>query len=97
LDGTKRASDAIYNMTAQLLAAILNFEAQAGQCSAATNAILDGLELLDDLDFTGIGPYAESTGKAKKNGAGSATPAQRTEALQLGEILDDYNNNVLCP
>jgi hypothetical protein len=50
---TKRASDPVFNMTAQLVAAILNEKAGAGH-SCIDPAIAEALRLLDKYNFNGI-------------------------------------------
>ena len=80
------ASDPAYNMAAQLLAARLNIAAGAGSCTAANQAIADGQALLDLINFNGTGNY--------KN---SMTAPQQASANTIAGILDDYNNNTLCP
>ena len=82
LAGKKSASDPAYNMAAQLLAAILNIQAGAGTCTAANEAIADGLALLDAINFNGTGSF--------KNAAGISG------ANAIAADLDAYNNNNLC-
>jgi uncharacterized cupredoxin-like copper-binding protein len=89
LDGTKRASDAAYELAAQLLAAELNYQAGAIQCQDATDAIADGQALLDLINFNATGSYLGPKVKGP-------TAIQRQEALALAATLDDYNNNLLC-
>jgi len=89
LDGTKRANDAAYGLAAQLLAAELNYQAGAGQCQAATDAIDDGQALLDLINFNATGGYLGPKVKG-------ATLVLRQQALALAATLDDYNNNLLC-
>ena len=88
-DGKKSASDPIYNMVAQLVAAKLNLNAGAGSCAALTNAISDADDLLTDVGFDGNMDY--------KKGADKLSRAQKAEANNLAGILDSYNNNELCP
>jgi hypothetical protein len=85
-NGKKMASDPAYNMAAQLLAARLNIAAGAGSCDDADDAMADGQALLDLINFTGTGAY--------KN---SMTAQQQADANEIAGILDDYNNNTLCP
>jgi hypothetical protein len=87
LDGRKAASDAAYNLAAQLLGAKLNVLAGAGTCPAATNAINNAQTLLANANFNGTGEYW----KGGKNAA-----AERATALLLAGILDNYNNGKLC-
>jgi len=85
--GKKMASDPAYNLFAQFFAAKLNYAAGAKQCPAATQAISDAQTLLDAINFTGTGTYANKM-----------TAAQKTQANTLAGILDSYNNNTLvCP
>ena len=88
--GKKQASDACYNLAAQLLAAQLNYTAGAGQCPAASSAIANAQALLVSVGFTGTGACLPSKGK------GSSDP-NFTLANSLAAILDSYNNNTLCP
>jgi hypothetical protein len=81
----KKANDAAYGLAAQLLAAKLNVSAGAGTCTAATNAIAGGQALLDAINFNGTGNYL------------TKASADRTAALNYATILDNYNNNNLCP
>jgi hypothetical protein len=85
LAGKNMASDAAYNMAAQLLAAKLNVSAGAGFCTAATDAIAAGQQLLDDINFIGTGQYLRPG------------HPRYTEAQNLAALLDSYNNNTLCP
>jgi len=98
LAGNKRASDPMYNMAAQLLAAQLNVVAGAGTCPAATTAISQGQALLDAVGFDGVKWYGGSTVKGKKGTAptGTMTTAQAVQANTLAGTLDAYNNNELC-
>jgi hypothetical protein len=86
LKGKKRASDAAYNLAAQLLGAKANLTAGAETCAPepfATIAAAD--DLLSSIGFDGIGPYLRS----RDPGYG--------EANALAETLDEYNNSMLCP
>lgn len=84
VSGANRASDAAYGLAAQLLAAELNVQNGAGACSAATTAIADAQDLLDDIDFTGTGEFLKSNS------------SNRTAANALASTLDSYNNGNLC-
>ena len=53
--GRNKASDAAYELGAQLLAARFNLAAGAETCSAVQQAVLDGQTLLDGINFTGSG------------------------------------------
>ncbi len=81
------ASDAAYNLAAQLLAADLNIQAGAGSCAAATSAITQGQALLTSINFRGTTGYLPAKAKNK---------AVRNHALSLANTLDLYNNNELC-
>jgi hypothetical protein len=83
--GKKMASDPAYNLAAQLLAAKLNLAA-TGACPAAVTAINAAQALLDAINFTGTGTYANKM-----------TAQQKALALQLATTLDQFNNNILCP
>jgi hypothetical protein len=82
--GTKKASDPLFNMAAQLLAADLNVFSGAGTCPAATSAINQAHALLSKYGFDGNG-YSPKL-----------TKADATLANQLATKLDRYNNNLLC-
>lgn len=86
-DGRKKASDPLYNMAAQLVAAELNLASGAYTCGAVANMVAGAEGLLANYSFTGFG-YAPSLTKADANLANS-----------LATKLDDYNNNRLgiCP
>lgn len=80
--GQKKASDPLFNMTAQLVAAELNYVAGAAQCGPVTSAISDANALLSRYGFTGNG-YT-----------GRLTAADSTLANTLATKLDNYNNNL---
>jgi hypothetical protein len=84
LSGKKMASDPLFNMTAQLLAADLNITAGAGACAAAITAINQGHALLTKYGFDGNG-YSPKL-----------TSADASLANSLATALDQYNNNKLC-
>ena len=84
--GKAKASDAAYELGAQLLAARFNLAAGARACSAVQGAVLDGQALLGQLDFTGSGDYLGSKSK----------DARRAAAWSLASSLDRYNNGNLC-
>jgi len=88
-DGKKSASDPIYNMVAQLVAAKLNLNAGADPCGiSATISAAD--ELLTIVGFTGNLDY--------KKGPAKLTKGKKYLANTLAGTLDDYNNNELaCP
>ena len=83
--GKKRASDAAFRLARHLLAAQLNYAAGAGQCTEATEAIAAAEALLISLDFNGTG----KTYLRPKN-------SEYDTAVELGYILDQYNNGLLC-
>lgn len=79
--GKNRASDPLFNMSAQLVAAELNYAAGAAQCIKVSEAISDAEKLLNQYDFVGTG-YT-----------GTLTAADATKANNLATRLDNYNNN----
>jgi hypothetical protein len=81
--GVKKASDPLFNLAAQLLAAKLNVAAGAGVCPAAVTAINQAQTLLVDNAFNGVTH-------------GYLTPFEVTKANNLAHTLDLYNNNLLC-
>jgi hypothetical protein len=89
IDGkTKKASDPLFNMAAQLLAARLNVTGGAGTCTQSTNAINAAQALLVKYGWNGLtyGPP----------GFPALTPADAALANQLNNTLDLYNNGNLC-
>jgi hypothetical protein len=84
LGGKKMASDPLFNMAAQLLAADLNVGSGAGQCAASASAINQAHALLTKYKFDGNG-YTPKL-----------TPADANLANSLATSLDKYNNNKLC-
>jgi hypothetical protein len=76
-----RANDGAYNMTAQLIAALSNYAAGSTQCGTVTQVINLAKALLVEIQFTGTGEYLEP-----------GDPL-RNYAIQLGSILDTYNNS----
>jgi len=80
-DGTKKASDPLFNMVAQLIAAELNVTTGDIPCQKVTDAIAAANALLVKYSFTGNG----YTGKLSK--------ADATMANNLATRLDDFNNN----
>jgi hypothetical protein len=82
--GTKKSSDPLFNMAAQLLAADLNINAQAGVCSALLGAQSKAQALLVKYGWNG-NTY---------NGPLSAQDA--ADANFYASQLDKYNNNQLC-
>src|SRR5436309_2819550 len=80
--GKSSANDAAGCLAAQLLAAKLNVKNGAGTCIAPT--IASGDAFLFSIGYTG--PNATYT----------LTAAQRSQAIQLKDLLDTYNNGVDC-
>ena len=89
IDGkTKKASDPLFNMAAQLLAARLNVTGGAGTCPDSINAVNAAQALLVKYGWNGLtyGPP----------GYPALTAADATLANQLNNTLDLYNNGLLC-
>ncbi|MCB0178652.1 MAG: hypothetical protein KDI62_10515 [Anaerolineae bacterium] len=90
--GKKKASDAAYNLAAQLLAAELNLSAGAETCDDVVNAVNEAQSLLVSIQtnngqpnpFNGTGNYLRP-----KDGLYS-------DANSLAATLDAYNNGNLC-
>jgi hypothetical protein len=80
-DGKKMASDPLFGMTAQLVAAEANLAAGAYYCDAVKYAVIKANTLLSKYGFTGIG----YTGKL--------STADSKMARDLAGLLDNYNNN----
>jgi len=89
-DGQKLASDPALNFASQYIAYLLNIEAGAGTCAAATTAANAGQAILVAIDFDGT----SDNGDPVHNGI---TPAQKASLNTYAGILDQYNNNNLCP
>lgn len=85
--GKKQASDPLYNMAAQLVAAQLNLAAGAYTCPAVALAVAQANNLLGKYNFTGFG-YTKPLSKP-----------DATLANTLATKLDNYNNNRpgVCP
>jgi hypothetical protein len=79
--GQKKASDPLFNMTAQLVAAELNVTAGALTCPLVVNAISQANALLTKYGFNGT-TYSPAL-----------TAADATLANSLATRLDDYNND----
>lgn len=79
-NGKKSASDPLFNMTAQLVAAELNRVAGAGVCGPVATAIVEANALLALKAFTGDGHSA-------------LTGDQSSQANGLAKRLDDFNND----
>jgi hypothetical protein len=85
IDGAKKkASDPLFNMAAQLLAAKLNIVAGAATCPAADTAIASAQALLVKYNWNGL-TYSPKL-----------TTADANLANTLNATLDKYNNNNLC-
>jgi uncharacterized repeat protein (TIGR01451 family) len=80
--GKKMASDPLYNMVAQMVAAELNYTSGAYSCTVITSDIAQANALLVKYGFTGTGSYAKSMSQA-----------DAALANKLGAKLDDYNND----
>lgn len=79
--GKNKASDPLFNMAAQLVAAELNLAAGAYTCPAVATAVNSANQLLSKWNFVGSG----YTGKL--------SAADSTLANSLAKTLDDYNND----
>lgn len=89
VSGKKKGGDAAYMLARNLLALYLNYEAGACTHPDVTQAQTDAQALLDlAANFNGTGNYW----KGGKNAA-----AERAIALDLANILGDYNNGMYCP
>ncbi|WP_417357004.1 hypothetical protein [Gallaecimonas pentaromativorans] len=86
-DGKKNAGDAAYGLAAQYIAYLLNQNAGAGTCPAASSAAAQAATLLQSISFDGSKVYFKG-GKGKGDAA---------LANSLAGTLDAYNNNNLCP
>jgi len=84
--GRNKASDAAYELGAQLLAARFNLAAGAETCAAVQQAVVEGQTLLDGISFSGSGDHLGSKSKDPK----------RAQALSVAANLDRYNNGTLC-
>ena len=81
----KKASDPLFNMAAQLMAAVLNVQAGAGICPNNLLAIQNAHALLYKYSFNGT-TYSPKL-----------TAADAAKANQLAAYLDAYNNTTACP
>jgi len=79
--GKKMASDALFNMAAQLVAAELNLAAGAYTCGPVINAVSTANALLTKYGFNGCA-YS-----------GKVSAADATLANNTATKLDDYNND----
>jgi hypothetical protein len=82
--GKNMASDAAYELAAQLLAARFNLAAGAETCTAVQNAVVSGQNLLVSISFNGSGSYL------------TKSSTNKTSALNLAATLDKYNNGNIC-
>jgi hypothetical protein len=80
-DGKRMASDPLFGMTAQMVAAEANLAAGAYYCNAVNTAVFKANSLLSKYAFTGNG-YS-----------GKLTTADSKMARELAGLLDHYNNN----
>ncbi|HEY6006839.1 MAG TPA: hypothetical protein VIU40_00830, partial [Geobacteraceae bacterium] len=83
--GKKMANDPAYGLASHLLAAKLNIAADAGACGAVTDAVAEADALLARIGFDATRRFLTSL------------TADGKRALELMALLDDYNNNQLCP
>jgi hypothetical protein len=89
IDGkTKKASDPLFNMAAQLLAARLNVTGGAGTCPDSINAVNAAQTLLAKYGWNGL-TYGPPSYPA-------LTSQDAALANQLNNTLDLYNNGLLC-
>ena len=89
IDGKKKkASDPLFNMAAQYVAAKLNIIGGAGSCPNADAAITSALNLLTKYAFNG--------GSSGNGYTGNLTAADKALANSLNTTLDQYNNGLLC-
>jgi hypothetical protein len=89
-DGQKLASDPAFNFASQYIAYLLNIEAGAGTCAAATTAANAGQAILAAIDFDGSSADGDAVHL-------SISPSQKASLNTYAGILDQYNNNNLCP
>jgi hypothetical protein len=88
LTGKKKASDPLFNMTAQLVAAELNLAAGAYRCGRVLTKVSEANALLTWYGFTG------------EKYSGKLSPTDASLANSLAMYLDNYNNNrtnLVCP
>jgi hypothetical protein len=89
LDGINKASDPAYNLAKHLLAYQLNQGAGAYVCPEMAPIETEAIDLLVGIGFDGISNFLQ---KPKS----PADKALANRALELGKILDAYNNNAGC-
>jgi Prealbumin-like fold domain len=82
-NGQKQASDPIFGLAAQYLAARLNIVAGASHCAQIDTAITQAQALFIAVNFNG------STHSNLSN-------PQKTQANNLATLLDRYNNGLIC-
>jgi hypothetical protein len=86
--GKLQSNDAAYGLAAQLLAAQLNVAAGSSTCPTisgpATGAIAQAQSLLGKIKFSGTGSFLVKAS------------SDRTTALDLANLLDNYNNGRVC-
>jgi Prealbumin-like fold domain len=87
--GVNKASDPLFNMAAQLVAAELNLVAGAYSCPAVVAAIGQANALLTKYSFNGT----SYTGTLVVNAAANPPVNDPALANSLAKRLDDYNNN----
>ena len=84
-DGKKQASDPLFNLAANLLAAQMNFGAGVCTTEAVQGWVIEAEALLDAYDFDGDGH--DNLGKKSDDGA---------RANELATLLDSYNTGMIC-
>jgi hypothetical protein len=84
-NSVKEAADPAFNLAAQLLGAILNFDAGAAMCPNDKTVVNYADTLLAAHGFKGVTGYT------------SFSAAEASLANQLATLLDTYNNNGPCP
>jgi hypothetical protein len=85
--GKKKASDAAYTLAMHLFAYELNQAAGACISPTAEATSLLAQDLLSEYDYDGTGTILSNKAKDKTD---------YYYALELAEILDQYNNGFLC-
>ncbi len=81
--GKNQASNAMYGLAAQYLAAVLNIQAGASHCPTVDTAISQAQALLTSYGFNDV-----KTTKPSKTDAATANA--------LASLLDQYNNGLIC-
>jgi hypothetical protein len=89
LNGVNRASDPAYNLAKHLLAYQLNQGAGAYICPDMIGIETEAVDLLVAIGFDGYGDFLKKTNTP-------TSKEQASRALELGAILDAYNNNLGC-